>query len=115
MQSFEVEIDAMRAAQAKLARLREDLEQHRQLAANASLHDSVPRSTLPVADRVANKMHDVYLGRAGAQAGVQRVLDDYLAELTTIQNTIKVTLEAYDAREREAIAQYQRAMPGEAH
>lgn len=109
MNSFEVEIDAMRAAYAKLVQHRAALEQHRATA--ATLTDSVPKSAAPRKDRVADKLHEIYRDRADTNGGVQAVLDDYLQELDQIQNTIKTTLEAYAAGEREAVSRYQ----GETH
>jgi hypothetical protein len=105
MSSFQVEIEAMQEAYKALVQHRAELEQQRARA--AELTDSVPLSTAPRKDRVANKLHEIYRGRADADGGVQAVLDDYLDELDEIQNTIRTTLEAYAAGEREAIARYQ--------
>src|ERR1041384_892000 len=105
MDSFQVEVEAMREAYNALVQHRAALEQHRATAAD--LIDSVPKSTSPRKDRVADKLHEIYRDRADTNGGVQAVLDDYLEELDQIQNTIRTTLEAYAAGEREAISRYQ--------
>ena len=105
MSSFQVEIEAMQEAYKALVKHRETLEGHRARA--AELTDSVPKSTAPRKDRVADKLHEIYRDRADSHGGVQAVLDDYLQELDQIQNTIKTTLEAYAAGEREAVSRYQ--------
>jgi hypothetical protein len=104
MQSFQTEIDAMRAAQRDLARYREILD--RQRAKADELRTSVPKSTSSIHDPVADKLHDVFANRADPHGGVQGVLNDYLRELDKIQLTITATLDAYDAAERGAIARY---------
>ena len=111
MQSFEIEIDAMHKAQARLAEYRGAMERYRDLA--AGLTNSVPKSTTGVRDPVADKLHQIYFDRAHPQGGVQGVLDHYLTELERIQGIIAASLAAYSAAERDAADRY-RSIPGEA-
>lgn len=93
MDGFELDYDAMRRAQDQLGRLREILEQQRDTAMR--LPDSVPMSTAPIHDPVADKLHEVYLGRADEEGGVQALLEEYIEELDDIQLIIDSTLAAY--------------------
>lgn len=104
MQSFQTEIDAMRATQQTLSRYRQDLQSHLETA--AELRHSVPLSTSSIHDPVADKLHEVFAQRADEHGGVHRVLNDYLEELDAILFTIQVSIDAYDQAERDAAARY---------
>ncbi len=104
MQSFQTEIEAMRDAQRRLADYRTNLERY--LGHAPVLKHSVPKSTASIHDPVADKLHEVFAHRADAHGGVHQVLDDYLRELDNIQFAIRISIDAYDQAERDAIARY---------
>lgn len=112
MDSFEVDYDALRTAQDDLARLRAQLAD--QLGAAQQLINSVPGSTAPIHDPVADKMHEVYLGRADQEGGVHGVLEEYLEELDDVQLIIDTTLRTYFDADADA-ARGMRGAGGEVH
>jgi len=107
MNSFELNLDEMRKAQRDLEALRHDLVRH--LNAAHDLIHSVPRSPAPKPDPVADKMHDVYRGRADSETGVRGLLEDYLEELDDMIALLDATAAAYLAGEHDAVARLREA------
>ena len=89
MNGFELDPAAMNETLRKLGDLRSQLEQ---------LRSTAQRLAEPLPDGgglVAQQMRRAHHVRADADSGVQAVLADYIAELDSVEDTIRSTLEAY--------------------
>ena len=69
------------------------------------LINSVPHSTAPKPDPVANQMRREYRSLAGSETGVRGLLEDYIAELNDMIHLIEDTRRAYSAGDLSAVAQ----------
>jgi hypothetical protein len=91
MNGFELDPEAMRATLKELGDLRAKLEGFRREA---------QRLAEPLPDGgglVAMQMRQAFLDRADLDNGVQAVLEDYILELDSVEDTIRSTLEAYES------------------
>lgn len=103
MTGFKLDPDAMVEAYRQLARLRAELDTHRQTATRLA----EPLLNGTTKNPVVKKMRWAFHDRADTDGGVQAVLQDYLDELDDIQDAIRVTLATYNDLDSGAAA----AMP----
>jgi len=92
---FEVDLDALRAADDELAVLQDDLVA--QLRDSVALLDDLQDGRGPV----AGPMRRLFNSRADVETGVQGMLADYLDELISVRMAIKDTLIAYSTSDDE--------------
>ncbi|HEU5469715.1 MAG TPA: hypothetical protein VFV67_03610 [Actinophytocola sp.] len=98
MNGVEVDLDMLRATEAKLATLHDDLV--------AQMTDAT-RLAGPLRDGsspITGPMRTAFFERADAEAGVQATLRHYLLELLKVRQAIMDTLRSYAAVDSEAVA-----------
>ncbi|HEV8560270.1 MAG TPA: hypothetical protein VGR06_28375 [Actinophytocola sp.] len=112
MSDFQVDLGALRNVQDELSTYRDQLRRHAHAA--QELINSVPHSTAPKPDPVANQMRREYRSLAGSETGVRGLLEDYIDELDDMIDLLEDTRRAYSAGDLNAIEQLSKAY-GEGH
>jgi hypothetical protein len=112
MSTFQVDLGALQRVQDELSMYRDHLRRHAHAAQD--LINSVPHSTAPKPDPVANQMRRQYRSLAGSDTGVRGLLEDYIDELDDMIDLLDDTRRAYSAGDLNAINQLIQAY-GEGH